>query len=501
MKRGILLLMIICIFVLFVSCQPTPEKSAVQSKNKGEFEKALSEEPQEVEINAEKTVKDKYNAKDSAVTIDINAKVTIPNGIEKIQVPEVVAYRFDDEFVKKMVDACMEGETVYDYPKGYSKDLISERMKQLEVYMTDDYLNQTGYTDAEKEEIIALYKEQYKILLNAYKTATDESYKKKSDLKLKPYKYYLSDAEYKLLETEHKGSKDELEFLRTDEATDFKGRAYKADGYVYELYIEQTPKDFSQKCAIAIFAKSKYYYTNFYQCKEIVHVSDYGSSNTGGETVSCNLLESEAMNIAKQFLTKMGFDDQMTVTNCSKEANGFGQEYFSISCRRSVSNITIADLPMGGTDDEYRPRYGEESLYLSVTDDGVMECAYMYPLKIQRIVNKGVGIKTFDEIIDIYKKQSALTYDTIYDVTAEDNGEKESVLKSDSAKVSIDSIDFKLMRIAEKDKSLTYLLAPVWTFSGEITYFTSDNEALMSNKTSIMINAVDGSIINAADCY
>ena len=311
----------------------------------------------------------------------------------------------------------------------------------------------------------------------------------------------MSDAEYKLLETEHKGSKDELEFLRTDEATDFKGRAYKADGYVYELYIEQTPKDFSQKYATAIFAKSKYYYTNFYQCKEIVHVQYYGSSTTGGETVSCNLLESEAMNIAKQFLTKMGVDDQMTVTNCSKEANGFGQEYFCISCRRSVSNITIADLPMGGTDDEYRPRYGEERLYIFVTDDGVMECSYMYPLKIQRIVNKGVGIKTFDEIIDIYKKQSALTYDTIYDVTEEDNGEKESVLKSDSAKVSIDSIDFKLMRIAEKDKSLTYLLAPVWTFSGEITYFTSDNEALMSNKTSIMINAVDGSIINAADCY
>ena len=498
MKRLIAIIIFICTITACAACQPTPNKPVVQSKANDDFEKALSAEPTAVVIDTKKTVKEEFTAKDKNVTISINATTEVPDGIEHIQVPEVVANRFDNAFIKKMVDVLFGDTEVYDYPKEYTKELISARMKQLEEYMTDEHMDAMGYPDDTRKQLMESYKSQYELFRKAYKNATDELEKKRSDLTLKPHKYYLSDVDYKTAEKEMTGNY--LKALRSDEPTEFRARAYSDDGYIYDFSVYMRPKWEVVQTTGITFCKSKYYFPNYEQCKEIVPITEYGQSYTGTPTEPLTISEEEARKYAEDFLDKIGFSDDFTVLSCEKQETTGVQQFYTARCRRNVGGIVLEDLPEGGSGDEYRPRYNDENIYIYIGDDGVMWFTYQNPLKIQRIINDGVGIKTFDEVLEVYKKQSALTYDTIWSVDeTEDGGEKEN--RSETARVNITSIDLKLMRVAEKDKTLAYILAPVWTFSGTISYYGEDGTAFTGNKVSMMINAVDGSIVSAEDCY
>ena len=496
MKRIIALILLIITAASCAACQPTPEKSAVQSKANNEFEKALDAAPTAAVIETDKAVHEEYAAKDENVTITISAKTNAPDGIENIEVPEVIAYRFDNDFVKKSVKVFFDDMQAYDYPKEYTKELIRAQMQRLEEYMSDGHLEK--YNEDTREKLLISYQRQYDELRKLIKTAPDNIEKKKSDLKLKPWKYFVADSDYK--EWTKKADGDELSEMQSDEPRTFRARAYDNDGYIYDLSMEMTTESSSYKYASMSFTKSKYYYGTYGQYMELVPITDYGTKSTGGETAPCTIQEEQAKKMAEELLEKLGLSDYFAVTLCKKQHLNSDQEFYEVICSRQVGEIIMEKIPQGGEDIQYRPHYEEERLHMIITDDGVDVFSYTFPLKIQRIVNKGVGIKSFDEIFEIYREQSALTYDTIYDITQNEEGKKE-VIKSTSANVEINDISFKVMRIAEKDKALTYLLAPVWSFSGKITYYTADNTPMFSADTSIMINAIDGSIISAEDCY
>ena len=498
MKRLITIALIISTLFVCAACQPTPEKPAVQSKRDGEFEKALDAEPTAAIVQTDRTVNDELTAKDKDVTISVKATVNVPDGIDMIQVPEVTAQRFDNAFVQRIVDALFGDMEVYDYPKEYSKELISARMKQLEDYMTDEHMDKMGYDDATRENLLKSYKSQYELLRKAYKDAPEEFEKKKSDLKLKPHKYYMSDVDYKT-EAEHMTG-DDLKALRSDEPTEFKGRCFGDDGYIYDVSLYMRPeKEVIQTTGFS-FCKSKYYYPNYEQMKDIVPIVEYGQAYTGTPTEPLTITEDAAQGIAMDFLDKIGYSDDFTIISLKKQSTSGGQEFYNAECRRTMGGIVLETLPEGGSGDEYRPRYYDEDMDIYIGDDGVMWFTYRNPLKVQRIVNEGVGIKSFDEVKEIFREQSALTYDTVYEVTETEDGGEKSV-RAASAKVSITSIDFKVMRVAEKDKMLTYLVAPVWTFSGQISYYDENGAAFLTHEVSMTVNAVDGSIVSASDCY
>ena len=172
---------------------------------------------------------------------------------------------------------------------------------------------------------------------------------------------------------------------------------------------------------------------------------------------------------------------------------------YRIVYRRTINSVVSNEVPEGYA--ENRPTYQDEHIEMQIADEGVINFIYTNPIAIGRTINEGVGVKDFDEVYEIYKEQAALTYDNVYGREESLENENEIIdLRSERAAVSIDSIKLRYIRIAEKDKQLTYLYVPAYVFSGSET-FTNGETMVNSRDVEMIVNAIDGSIISAEDCY
>ncbi len=504
MKRILITAVLTFLCVIVTACQPTPPESAVQSKSNGKFEKAIKDTPKEAELEVPDTVECTYSAKTDGVTVEINANPIYEN-VSMIPIVEVAAQDISTDFIKKAIDACMQGGDIYEPPYKLTKKDISQKLKELEKQMTDDYLAE-NYPEAIRVSMKEQFEGEYSYYTSAYKDAPEESNTGvKATMEFKPEKYYTDKKELEIAVSEAKKYNDNeaVERLLSDIPSTFKCLSYANDGYILGLTAINYTDEYNQASYIR-FQKGTELDPNFGMMPKHIIMTD--------EMYSCTKTKKDAIKEADALISSLGLSGELAFSSYEKRSMPYDRSCYVLIYRRTSGGLVMDVIPERNSKSEYRRGYEEEYLEIFITDDGIMAWTYYNPLTVTKIVNKGVAIFSFSEILDIFKKQSSLQYDNIMRIEEEYGVEDPDLneMKAASAVAKITGIELTLMRIAEKDSTLKYLIVPVWKFSGEIRYYDENGEWIgadkdeklgFTNDATILINAVDGSIISADDCY
>lgn len=158
-------------------------------------------------------------------------------------------------------------------------------------------------------------------------------------------------------------------------------------------------------------------------------------------------------------------------------------------------------------DENYAALYYYESLSITVSNNRICSLEWMSPMDVVAVENKNVSCLSFEEIMELFKKQMQI------EATAGNMAnEEQSDVKMIEAKV--DKIEFGLVRIRIPDNEREFYLVPAWTFTGEIGmdygngvsfYSDSFQDALISAREFEtiyqIINSVDGTFIDVRKGY
>ena len=514
MKRLIAIILVFSSLILMCACQPTPEKPTVKSKAEGELEKAIEAEPTAAVIDATDHISEKFKGKDEKVTIELDADVTYPGNLSSIEVYEAVPCAISAELIQKAVDCCMEGKTPYDPPTAYTKTELDKMIKELEEHLTDEWLNEyyqgdEGAIESSRSEFTR-QRDEY---LKSYKTAPESFEKKTATIEYKPHKYYMSSEEYKLDEKDWSDGNDKearelLKNLRSDEPTEFHCMADLDDGNFalissYEIELSGYYPFYTLQHGIS-FSKGKRYVRRIYGNNEIL----WGNKGED-KPVDVTISEEEARKLARELIEALGLSDELCETGCYHNAvkdNGnttlyVEQGVYVISYRRGTSGLSCYNTDyMRELETQYAFAYGEEAFDIYVTDEGIVHWQYTYPMKKTKTLNEGIGILSFEDVLQRFREQSAVTYDSYVESYIDANEVKEDIYSAETD-VRFSSMTLCAIRLKEKNSSGRYIIAPCWVFKGNRTDYDEKYEKISSRLVTLIINGVDGTVVTAADCF
>jgi len=147
-----------------------------------------------------------------------------------------------------------------------------------------------------------------------------------------------------------------------------------------------------------------------------------------------------------------------------------------------IDGITVGETDEQGFEPEYREAYCQEYAYVLVDDSGVVLSGYISPSKVIGVKNDNVAVISFEDAIDIFKKN--IFYQNIW--------------AFNSVTLCVNKIEFGFVRLPVKDNIKQYMMVPAYNFVGGSENNVEEIGLNLSetNKSILLINAVDGSIIS-----
>lgn len=512
MKRVIATMMAGLLTITLAGCASDPEKSVVQEKNMEKMlEQAESNKDTSSYEQVREELKKKYETyktqikdKKRKVTVDVDAKVEVPE-VEKLSVYRVSQKKIDQDLLDKVRKELTPDITYYDGRKAEArtKSILAREIKEIERWIAE----------AEKSKDTAMaeeYREDLKKLKEEYKTAPDQ-------VKLTDYpldnkiqsikKLFDSDPKdtfYSWLHELH-GSGDV-----------FYGVSDGKEGTRHELFMQNSEnygnclryacgKNGQAAHIYAADVGSDIPYTVPKKKGQEPDFTKSGIEAAKGQSFTAKCVDNEPLTISEEeaerkimtLMDRLGLSDYQCYEKglCSQLVSGLdegeGYEYrdvYRFMFLRKLDNVFVNNLTGfkfsdGWQGTEYVKKMWEnETLVAAVNDSGIVDFYYLSPLAIDKKVVEESRIKSFDEIRDTFEKMVVI-----------ENAIKESGNEQD-AKVSVKVTDVKLVysRISEKDSFDTGLVVPVWNFEGT----TVDEFGDQRTGTVLSINAIDGSVIN-----
>jgi hypothetical protein len=172
------------------------------------------------------------------------------------------------------------------------------------------------------------------------------------------------------------------------------------------------------------------------------------------------------------------------------------KEYDGMRCRISMTPLYYGDaaatfltLSSRGKDEEESHGYRlwpRETVVATWDENGLCDFDWNFPLRVTEVVSDNCPLLPFDEIESIAKQQINRVYATEY---------------WSDASITITGVTLGLVRIAEPYQMDQALLVPVWCFFGTVEkpgFYTWNYGA---DEPLLMINAIDGTIIDARKGY
>ncbi len=170
---------------------------------------------------------------------------------------------------------------------------------------------------------------------------------------------------------------------------------------------------------------------------------------------------------------------------------------YNVRCSRSVSGVgtVLFSVPSMISIDDYNGSWGYEQLNITMNDDGIYRIDWVSPYEVQKTLVQETSLLPYEDVVDIfnrmilYYKQMTDDNKAVHDLTIE-----------------ITDVFLGMQRILEPNSIDTGLLVPVWCFFGTEEYDYSDGSAQtydtkVEASPIIVINAIDGTIINPEEGY
>lgn len=474
----IILLTLIMLFVCwFTGCQSTPEENIVIQKDN--FEELIyktaqptnNDESQTVQVDNHIIWENEYIKKypgGSSSKIQINVNTYIDTAPKKGSVYLVDTRDYDLSFSKRAVDFFIGNE----YYNGVftKKDLL---LKILPIKQSIQNMDQ--YSDKGNLESFL------NILERQYERAPENN--------------SPGDIEFK----------DEWYNAVLDQSIDYLCvKGYPYDGAVSELYVGNGSKA----------------YTNFYYVVQdgTREYQDIRFEYSGAPARGMNTSYEDARSIAEDAIVALYGEKMAHVQTdlCNARLNNkywgdFNRGLLNNSCPQcyvftftpiygGLSQLyapeasNYDDVTYEGVnkyeqkwDYEYSMKWPAHYVHVYVDDNGIVEFYEFSPAEIVENVNNNVAMLPFDKIFEKFKKD--IFYCSVW-------SENSSISEIN---ITIDSIKFGMVRVPVKDNPDTYYMIPAWQFAGSKEELSVDRSGYSeSGKTFLVLNALDGSIIDTS---
>lgn len=512
MKKGVVSWMMAGILtVSLAGCAGSPEKSVIQEKNMDKMlEQAESKENsrtyEQVKEELEKkqeTYKKKINNKKLKVTVDVDAKVEVPE-VQKLSVYRVSAKKISQGFLDKARKSLTPDVALYqgEKKKSRTKAVVAQEIKSTEKWLADAKKSGDKTLEEEYAEELAELKKEYKEV-PAQVSLTDYPSDNKIQSIKKLYDGSPKDTFYSWLHELH-GNGDV-----------FYGASDGKDGIYRELFAQNSANygnclryhcSRTDGSPTYIYAAAVGSDIPFTASKKQGEEPDFGKSGVesdkgkafvakavGNEPLT--LSEAEAEKKVNTLMKDLGLGDYQCYEKglCSQlvgELKGEGddkyRDVYQFRFLRKLDNVFVNNLNGFKLDEKWqgtdyvKKMWENETVVVTVNDSGITDFFYLSPLSIDKTMVEKSQIKSFAEIRDTFEKM------VVIENASKDGGS--------DAKVSIKVTDVSLMytRISEKDSFDTGLIVPVWNFTGTVT----DESGQEKTGAVLSINAIDGSVIN-----
>ncbi len=470
------------------SCAKEPKEPIVQNKDiENLVEQATDRE--RIMINFKENVVENSHYEENLIDdnlhskIYVDADVVVPDA-EKFSILRVETKKFDQEFLDKVINYFVPGQTLYD---GACLDI--------------------HYSKQELEDWIAQCKEDIDM--------GDESAKSELEHLQEQYDNYRDYIDYEAYESSGKlvnaadcirENDDDYfynRYAKSDNVTMFYGVTDGSDGNFQNIYIQNSEHYGTafrySKCQEGQIGSLGIWPRGFY---------DYYNDNLNVIQDERKLLKGESLTISKEeaekyandFISAMGIDglglysiEEWSVCPGAMikpgEWSRNSRPEYVFTYWRNIGNVFALSGDEKFSSDEYGMNkyvWSFEQLVIEVNDNGIVGIIYNAPLKVSETVVDMAGIKPFEEIKEIFREMTPIIY-------ANDE------LPDTYAEVDVDRIELGYAIISEQDNFNAGLLVPVWNFYGKYGY---EGGGIFSREMVVMtINAIDGTVIDREKGY
>ena len=472
------------------ACQPTPTEDAVVNKGEGQLEEAIEAAPaEEKQLETPDTLHiDSFGTDEFQIVVD--ADVIVPD-TARYPVVEIEQRVITTDWMRTLMQVMADGKPIFTYENEtpQTKGQILGEITSLQDMLAnpENYLP-NGVSDETRSETIAEWQKSLDAWQEAYQTASDVFEEKEIDLSSDTF----------ATATQITG------------AVDF-GKSRKA-----YLTVNRMPND----------AGGHIEFNNLDDGVGLPFDFDLDSDFTQMNDITIS--KEEAIQLGLDYIQKLGesgFAPSLILAGyCQPRTENVSRvedypQCYKILFTRSVEGVPTTyrerrydlfmenPLPSGGnerepnTTEQYAPYCPQESIQMIIRDSGVNYMYWEMPSVQTRVLNENIVLKPFDEITERFKDQ--ILYESATSLGADDSVIKKTLV--------IDRVELGMMQVRKKDAASTLMMVPTWTFFGKTIlkyaepqpggYPLDENNEYTSEVPGysyLIINAIDGSIINPA---
>lgn len=510
--RWIAWMMAGCMVTTFAGCQSNPEKSIVQEKNMDKMltqaerkEDTSSYEQVRKEVKQYETYRTQLKDKKMKVTVDVNAKVEVPE-VSKFSVYRVSAAKIKQDFLESVRKTLTPDTTYYkgDKKEGRTKSVIAQEISFCEKELRSAKRNDSDMAEEYERQLDDLRKE--------YKNAPDS-------VKLMDYPAGTSIQKIsKLFKDDPKNTFYQWLHELHGNGDVFYGVSDARDGNYHALFLQNSPN--YGNCLRYSVNKTAYdsriYHAdvendismivpikgdetpNFFEGGMI---AGKGTKEETAASVKCaeneklTISQTDAEKKAMDLLGKLKLNEfacfdkgKYAQLLSSDETPNIYRDVWHFLYLRKLDDVFVNNqagfkLTDGWQSGSYvKKMWGSEAIAICVNDSGVVNFYYLSPLKVKETVVEQSRIKSFKEVKETFEKM----------VVIANKPDSTEDLANGGVSVKVTDVRLVYTRISEKDSFDTGLIVPVWDFEGTVT-----NEYGEEKTGNILsINAIDGSVIN-----
>lgn len=379
------------------------------------------------------------------LTFTVDATVTDYPGSMPVYL--VQPHEFTPEETKDLADYFFQGNTAYESREIMTREEIEERILSLTQWANDtEGLLACANNEEEAQKMKEQYEKEIAIWEERYQTAPEDYVPPECDWQFHPATYFDDEiAVSEQLFPDDICQVDKDSFIKaTAELEDGTGRIVArnhpdAAGYIAHSFSYQwTPADGSYK--------------------------ELGTTGT----------QEAAVDLAQTVLEDLGMADRWMLDSVqqteSEDPQESGKYAFALSYLPAIEGVPVIPVPYAGVDweeENYAPVYGMETLYFWIADGQLIRFTRDSPLDVLSTENQAVNELSFDQIMERFETQMAVTYPLS---SFQAGGESPHI---EEVEMRVTQVRRGLVRVAIQDRPDTYYLLPAWTFYGFTGYRTN----------------------------
>ena len=444
------------LLALLIGCKKSPESDIITNKNEDKLERAIVEEADNQEQNAvEEHKEDEFVVSTDDLKVVVDAKVNAVDG--SMSVVRTIPHEISSEDLQIWGETLFVGQTAYDPASPKSKGELEEEILLWKQRLNGTKLEEYGDDAVSVKE---LYEEMISNLEKLYEDAPEHSEDRETDYTFHPSEYYMS-AEG-LSSDGDRNAKDMKFFAETK---------YDKNGVKWEiLATNRDEEDYD------------------------MHAIDFYGSSEGEELtiLQADCSDDKALKLAEEIRIQLGLNDWKVYDILElKEDSGCQHVYYYTRYYEQVPTLTGYGIDLQ-SEDLYAANLYYESLRIEVTNGKVTAVSWYSPMDIVEVENDNVKTLSFDEVYECFKSQMQSQYSKN---TYLENGwfeEGDEYFENVEVLIRINQIEQGMFRIKIKDNSEEYRMVPAWIFKGS-TFCDGD---FLTEESYVVINAIDGSVIN-----